>query len=379
VLGDKEQESWSIYPKKNVTRIVDLSKGNMLRSPSKNSISNTSVLKRKIQRFRNNAIGFLGLHYAAQRNIVSKELIAWIDNFNPDCIYTNLHNYSFMKFIDELVRLKNIPLIIHIMDDWMPSIEPKGILRKYWLYKTDGLFRKLIHKAKLNLSICQYMSDEYQVRYNVKFIPFHNCVDFNAWIPTRRIEQSFLDTFVVLYAGRIGPGTTSSVVDIANSIEELASEGLNIRYHVQSSVIPDDIRSKLMKLEHTEIKGYVDYNELPLKFAQANLLVLPMDSDDRNLSYIRLSMPTKAPEYMICGTPVLVYAPQNTALYNYSEKMKWSFSVKGNDLLSLKNALRNLYTDEQVRMQLSSQAYHIAQINHDSLHVRKEFQEALSC
>lgn len=377
LLGDKEEKSWIIYPKKNYSKPIDLSvKKNETRS-QKTDTSSSAVIKRKIQKFRNNLIGFLGLHYKAQKSIISKELLEWIDQFKPDCLYTNLHTYSFMKFIEGLVNSRNLPLIIHIMDDWMPSIEPKGILRKYWLRKTDQLFRKLSASAKRNLSICQYMSEEYKKRYNIEFIPFHNCIEFDKWLPVARTSQSFEGKFIVLYAGRIGPGTTSSVTDIAYTVEQLASEGFHIEFQVQSNVIPDEIRLTLEKLKNTKINDYVNYNELPIKFASANLLVLPMDSDEKNLSYIRLSMPTKVPEYMICGTPILVYAPIDTALYNYAAKEGWGLTVTGNDLVSLKTSLTRLYTDKNLREQLSDTANKVARINHNSVLVRKEFQQIL--
>lgn len=95
-------------------------------------------------------------------------------------------------------------------------------------------------------------------------------------------------------------------------------------------------------MENFECVSYrepVPYAELPHKFGEADILYLPYDFSEKSLRFIRYSMPTKASEYMVSGTPVLIFAPSDTALARYAEEYRWAKVVTENNLDSLKEAL----------------------------------------
>ncbi len=380
LLGDKEHRYWKIYKVKEKSRAVTLNTENIKPDETvPRKITHASSVKGQIHLLRNFFIRFWGLHYRARRLVVSDELTEWINQFKPDCLYTNLHEYRFMKFTDELAAKTGIPLVIHIMDDWMPAIEPFGLFHYYWLRKTDNLFRKLIGQSALNLSICQYMSDVYLKRYKTAFIPFHNCVDITEWLPDRKNNTAHSENFVVLYAGRIGPGTSTSVLDIAMVIERLAARGSNIRFEVQANNMTPQFIARLKKLKYTKINNFLPYAGLPEKYKSVQLLVLPMDKDKFNLSYIHLSMPTKVPEYMACGTPTMVYAPKNTALYEYARSSGWAHTIVNDGKISnLTQALKDLYSNENLRKELTAQAIKIVHQNHDRDTVKRTFQNTIA-
>ena len=57
-----------------------------------------------------------------------------------------------------------------------------------------------------------------------------------------------------------------------------------------------------------KINKKVPYTQLPDVFAKVDLLLLSNDFDNNSITYLKYSMPTKASEYMISGTPTLVYS-----------------------------------------------------------------------
>ena len=74
-------------------------------------------------------------------------------------------------------------------------------------------------------------------------------------------------------------------------------------------------------------RGTADSPGVPHLLAQSDLLLLPYNFDARSARYIRLSLPTKAPAYMISGTPVLVYAPADVATARYATREEWAYVV----------------------------------------------------
>lgn len=68
---------------------------------------------------------------------------------------------------------------------------------------------------------------------------------------------------------------------------------------------------------------------------KADLLVIPLDFDEMSIRFARYSMPGKTSEYMASGTPILVYAPERTALSMYAKREKWGYSVNRRDVTIL--------------------------------------------
>ena len=65
-------------------------------------------------------------------------------------------------------------------------------------------------------------------------------------------------------------------------------------------------------------------------------------------------MPTKAPEYMASGTPIIIFAPQDTALVQYAEKYNWAAVVTENSVAVLIEKLRKLVLDISLREQIAN-------------------------
>ena len=49
-------------------------------------------------------------------------------------------------------------------------------------------FRNLLDKSSALMSICDAMSEEYKIRYNKDFIPFHNPIEIEQWLEYARTQ-----------------------------------------------------------------------------------------------------------------------------------------------------------------------------------------------
>jgi glycosyltransferase involved in cell wall biosynthesis len=107
-----------------------------------------------------------------------------------------------------------------------------------------------------------------------------------------------------------------------------------------------------------------------------DLLLLPQDFDDNSVKFLKYSFPTKVSEYMISGTPILVYGDIRTGLTQYALKEKWSYVVTENSKAALCRALTDLYNDVDLRSKLAAKAQQIAIEREDAITVRENFRKA---
>jgi hypothetical protein len=118
------------------------------------------------------------------------------------------------------------------MDDWPRVIYDRGLLAPRLRVETDKSFRSIVARASATLAISQRMADVYRQRYGREWEVFHNAVDLGKWAGARRTEWSRRGTFRLVYAGRVGQGIESSLVDVCRVVEELRRRAVDLRLDI---------------------------------------------------------------------------------------------------------------------------------------------------
>lgn len=318
---------------------------------------------------------FFGLSHYRKRFRYGNDFLKWVKDFSPDYIYSQLSTLEDILFINKLHKDLKIPIAIHIMDDWPSTIVKGGILKLYWKKVIDKKFRELLSNAKVLMSISEAMSVEYKKRYGHNFSPFHNPVEIDFWEASAYKPKDAESPFVILYAGRIGPGIQNCFFDMTEAIKNLIGEGFKIELHIQV-VNYNTILDDLAKFNFVKLNSAIPYSELPALLSKADLLLIPNDFDDRSISYLKFSMPTKASEYMVSGTPILVYSSIKNAITKHALKYHWAFVVSEQDIKKLENCIREAYEKEDLRIKLGTSAKEFAKKHFDSNIVRDQFRKA---
>ncbi|HJR77235.1 MAG TPA: hypothetical protein VJ805_09685 [Nitrospiraceae bacterium] len=310
---------------------------------------------------------------------LTDRLKAWIEDFRPTLLYTFLGSLEQLHLTRLLVERFQIPLVVHMMDDWPAIVYQRG-----WLAPIVGPvlrheLKRVLAMATARLAICEPMCRQYERRYGYKFLAFQNALDTERWLPYSRTAWKANEPFVVRYVGSIVRGAQEqSLLDVARAVAELSAAGTAIRLEIhaprhessylRACKIPDHILC---------LKGPPDPATIAQLLAGADLLVLPYNFDPHSARYIRLSLPTKAPAYMMSGTPVLVYAPADVATADYARREGWGYVVCCAGTADVAAALRLLIDDETLRARLGRRARLVAQANHDATKVRPAFWNTL--
>lgn len=317
---------------------------------------------------------YIGLSHFQAKTRLSTVLCSWLVDFNPDILYVQSETREDILFCIEVCDFLKLPMVFHMMDDWPTTVGVKGPMKNFWKSKIDKEFRLLLDRADLLMGISDYMAQEYKKRYGKKFVTFHNPINLDFWEKDQRNTYQLPQRPILLYAGRIGLGIDKSLKNIAEAIKKINSEmRTDIKFIIQAQEEP--IWSK--NYENVEFREFVRYEGLPAVFSEADFLILPYDFSVESLSYIRYSMPTKASEYMASGTPIIIFAPKDTALVQYAEKYNWAAVVTDNSIDVLAEKVRELFLDESLREQIAKTAKNIAEKRHSSKLVGKEFQQMI--
>jgi len=317
---------------------------------------------------------YIGFSHFQAKTKLSSEFCKWLDDFNPGIVYIQASSRESILFSIAVKDYIKRPMVFHMMDDWPTLIGVKGTLKNFWKSKIDKEFRLLLDRADLLMGISDYMCEEYEKRYGKKFITFHNSINLEFWEKVQRQNYELPYNPTVLYAGRIGLGIDTSLKNISEAIKRVNKElQTNIKFVIQAKDAPVWIKND----KNVEHKGFVEYEELPSVFSTADFLILPYDFSKESLSYIRYSMPTKAPEYMASGTPIIVFSPQDTALVQYAEKYNWAAVVTDNRIEELSEKIKQLFLDKSLREQIAATAKNIAETRHNSELVTREFQQMI--
>jgi len=316
------------------------------------------------------------IHYRSEFKI-SEDLLRWIKDLSPDIIYSQLSSLEGIRIVYALQRELKVPLAIHIMDDWPNTIGNRYFPRVIWHNIIRREFLCLLSKADALFSISESMSEEYFKRYGLKFIPFHNPISIDNWLPFSKTKWVVEGDFKILYSGRIGIANGKSIIFMANIINEMFLSKQRIKLDIYTPDYHNRDASSLNNLNGVSVKKTVAYQEMPKLLASYDLLLLPLDFDKDGIRFAKLSMPTKTSEYMISGTPILIYSPKETAVAKFFIENNCGYCVTRQSKEEIKEAIRFLISDEEYRQRISRNAVKLAVERFDSTLVRERFRNIL--
>lgn len=334
-------------------------------------------LKATLKNIYYRTIHILGLYHFTNKIILSDRLLNWVNEYSPDIIYHQPFNYSDMKLAYKLKCAIQKPLVVHVMDDIVSFATKPNLLFFYWQKQIEKLFRRLIESASLCLSISDYMSLEYYRRYNKKCLSFRNPVDLERWIPHRKNDWQTGNSIKIIYTGRLAVPNILSLLNICIAISNLRSKNVNINLDIYSLDTNQAFYRKIRGLEGIHIRKPVPYDHIPQVMSTYDLAVLPIDFDRRGLRFAKYSISTKTSEYLISGVPVLLLAPEETALSFYASKTESMFVLNDPEIRSIESAILQLTGDISLREHLAERAFSVAKEDSDGIKVRESFKAAL--
>ncbi len=314
--------------------------------------------------------------------LLTADLDSFIKEFRPTIIYTILGSSGLMDIVEQVSDKYKLPVVVHIMDDWISSNYSKGILSFFERSRVKKRFIRILNNAAETIVISDAMKKEYELRYERPFSVFQNTIDVDTWLHNLRVTPSNeKKTFSMVYTGSIFAYAQLDALKLAcQAVLDLVKKGVQLEFSIYA---PKNMSVSLRKTFESDpsirfFSPLIDDNEYFRTLANADILLLPSNFDKTSLKYIGLSMPTKVPSYLVSGTPILVIGRQEAAQIQYAKEKKWGLVITKRNKILISDAIRKLLTNNQLRSEMIENAKHSAILYHDEKVIRLEFQDIFS-
>ena len=315
----------------------------------------------------------LGLEPCIRSLSLSPRLIEWVRELRPGVIYSQLSSLPLVRLVTNLADASGVPLVLHFMDDWPPTAYTTGPFEKRVRRTLLRELPLLVDRAAAALAIGEDMAAAFSARYGRDFGWFQNCVDLKTWEPHQKRRWRRDGTFRFAYTGRVGTANESSIGTLCRVVSEMAQSGMDVELVLGTTEKSGRVVEGVRRLPGITVQAPVPHADMPAFLSSFDALLLSLDFDARSVAFARYSMPTKLPEYLASGVPVLAYLPSTSSLAKYLRDRQCAFVVTTPELNAVQGGLLELMQSENLREEIGRRGLQVASTEHDAKHVSDRF------
>lgn len=229
-----------------------------------------------------------------------------------DFIYSFVYSSSCLKYANWLAKRFNSEHIVHIADHSPEFFEDKECVR-------------IIKSAKKRITIGNNMRDSYQDFYKLDdFQVLHNGVDSNE-IPVdfdSRGEFGAENPFKLLFLGSLFENLhTECIEDVCEAVQQLSSNGHHIKFDIYGQIVPDNMLNHYIDNQSVRYNGCIPSSERFSLMEKYDCLIVPSSFNREKSHSYSYSIPTKLPEVLSSGLPVLIYGPKIMEAHRFCTRL----------------------------------------------------------
>tara|TARA_B100001057_G_scaffold389570_1_gene397361 strand:+ start:141 stop:1286 length:1146 start_codon:yes stop_codon:yes gene_type:complete len=229
-----------------------------------------------------------------------------------DFIYSFVYSSSCLKYGNWLAKRFNSEHIVHIADHSPEFFDDKECIR-------------IIKSAKKRITIGNNMRDSYQDFYKLDdFKVLHNGVDSNK-IPVdfdSRGEFGAKNPFKLLFLGSLFENLhTECIEDVCEAVKQLSSNGHHIKFDIYGQIVPDNMLNHYIDNQSVRYNGCIPSSERFSLMEKYDCLIVPSSFNREKSHSYSYSIPTKLPEVLSSGLPVLIYGPKIMEAHRFCTRL----------------------------------------------------------
>ncbi|MCM2255435.1 MAG: glycosyltransferase [Vicinamibacteria bacterium] len=175
----------------------------------------------------------------------------------------------------------------------------------------------------------------------------------------------------IVFCGSIYHAHHGALVNLLAAIRELAP--LDIGLVLYSSADPKDLAAAGIEGPF-ELRPWASLEEIRTAMKAADVLFLPFAFDAPFPQIVRTATPTKLPDYLASGRPLLAHVPADTFVARYLRQHECGLLVDRDDPAALAAALRRLIEEPELRARLARNARARSRADFDADDARRAFQ-----
>lgn len=250
-------------------------------------------------------------------------------------VYAFFYSIECADFAHHISKYKNARLIIHIADHNNAFIDSKK-------------FREIVKFSSKVCCIGKNMRDFYEKEFSRKFDVFHNLANDDFLPLTNKKDGSFSKTnpLKLLFIGSLfetlHKGTINNICQV---IDELNDEGYSIKFNLYGQIVPTTFLSRELTSSHLQHHGTIPSEERFNIMSENHCFIVPSSFNQNIKEDYRYSIPTKLPELLLSGRPVIIHGPKEMEAYRYCTENKCGILINENSIVTLKSKIIDIFNN----------------------------------
>lgn len=300
----------------------------------------------------------------------SKELDAFLKDFNPEIVFFSIESYIHFNRINEYIIKKCHPKVVlgYMWDDNFTYKQQSGsfgfYLHRWWL--RHGV-KRLVRKCNTVFAICPKMKRELNAEFGIDSVlltkPIYHFNDLKVYENHQPIK--------LLYTGKLIYGRDATVAEIVDAIKEVNKDRQKVLLQIYTGTeLPERLRERICVPGCCEIKGFVPQSEVLKIQKEADVLLYVESLSNENLT-ARLSFSTKMTDYLASGACIWAVGNGDLAPLEYLKEE--DAGLVSSDKESIRLVLQQIIVSPEVLGEYAQKAQECGRRNHDAEHIRKVF------
>lgn len=245
------------------------------------------------------------------------------------------------------------PLFVYLFDAWWELVTSR----------VDRLMAgaftpRILRSASKVFVMSETLQDLCRDKFGIECVMMPHPVDSSLYRLAGRPERSNGKARLV-FTGAVYSPQIESIQRMAHVVNSLD----NVRFALFTPRSPAELEASGISGPNIEY-GFAPAGEVPAIQMMADVLFLPFSFDFANPVLIATASPSKMPEYLLAGRPILIHAPSYSYVALHARKHGFGLVVDEPDEEKLREALIRLLGDEGLRRELVENARVLAR-THD--------------
>lgn len=300
-----------------------------------------------------------------------------VKSFAPDIIYTTSGSYAVNRIVLYLSKKLRIPIVLHVMDDWVVAKNNYGLLSLCQGPFIRRSFVDLVRIATLRYGISEGMKLAYEQRYGYRFHVLSTLVE-GIWVRKGEAKKN-RDVLSIGYVGSFTGLSQSEpiqdLVDVLNQWNGACKYKLTLlvtpaTYHHATRYFAGNAAVEIGLAPADD----ACYYELLRSF---DLLLMPSSLSGVAKKYIKYSIPAKFYSYLAAGVVVLYYGDSESEQIRYARENRLGLVVTDRTLNALRSTLQRFAEDWAGAQDYLDRQYDFMRKNHDANSIRQSLYRSL--
>jgi glycosyltransferase involved in cell wall biosynthesis len=301
-----------------------------------------------------------------------RTLNSLIGDFNPEVVLCVMQHAACYDGAADFAQTHQLPLVV-IIHDLNDSFEPVLPWAKEAALKRDASFYR---QAKCRLCVSPEMEHYFHQRYGMAGDVLYPNRSENLQ-PRPFIESAKLRRAGQLTIGFVGNINYGYGLGLCSMLPALRQSGANLVIYSQHP--GSEVAELLSATDCCDFRGFVPSAEAWAGIQRdCDAVWLPYPNPAGKMEDLyRTHFPSKLPEYLVLGMPVIVSGPDYATGLRWVQNHQAGVCASGTDPIELCDIFKRLVQDDAWRLSLAKQSWEEGQRYFDPVVIKNKFYQHL--